>query len=167
MAADTWHVCRDPPTGTASRDLQSKPTLAHERFYTMWHLAPGSMATDRDVDVPDPEHPRIVADDTFGGEPRIRSRRITVLDVYEAADDPEWVPDVLSYGADDFDEILPHCRETRMVLVTSNVRDFNETGLADGEHAGIVIVHDKERPLEDIAAGLHRITAAYPSREAF
>lgn len=55
----------------------------------MWHLAPSSMATDRDVDVPDPEHPRIVADDTFGGEPRIRGRRITVLDVYEAADDPE------------------------------------------------------------------------------
>jgi uncharacterized protein (DUF433 family) len=33
--------------------------------------------------VVDPEHPRIVADDLFGGEPRIRGRRITVLDVYE------------------------------------------------------------------------------------
>lgn len=41
------------------------------------------MATDRDVDVPDPDHPRIVADDTFGGEPRVRGRRIAVLDVYE------------------------------------------------------------------------------------
>lgn len=41
------------------------------------------MATDRDVAVPDPEHPRIVADDLFDGEPRIRGRRITVLDVYE------------------------------------------------------------------------------------
>lgn len=41
------------------------------------------MATDRDVDVPDPEHPRIVADERFGGEPRIDGRRITVLDVYE------------------------------------------------------------------------------------
>lgn len=41
------------------------------------------MATDRDADVPDPDHPRIVADDRFSGEPRIRGRRITVLDVYE------------------------------------------------------------------------------------
>lgn len=41
------------------------------------------MATDRDADVPDPDHPRIIADDRFGGEPRIRGRRITVLDVYE------------------------------------------------------------------------------------
>lgn len=41
------------------------------------------MATDRDADVPDPDHPRIVADDHFGGEPRIRGRRITVIDVYE------------------------------------------------------------------------------------
>jgi uncharacterized protein (DUF433 family) len=41
------------------------------------------MAADRDAAVLDPEHPRIVADDLFGGEPRIRERRITVLDVYE------------------------------------------------------------------------------------
>lgn len=41
------------------------------------------MATDRDVDVPDPEHPRIVADERFGGEPRIIGRRITVLDVHD------------------------------------------------------------------------------------
>lgn len=42
-----------------------------------------TMATDGDVDVPDSEHPHIVADEMFGGEPRIRERRITVLDVYE------------------------------------------------------------------------------------
>ena len=41
------------------------------------------MAADRDAAVPDPDHPRIVADDLFDGEPRIRGRRITVLDVYE------------------------------------------------------------------------------------
>lgn len=41
------------------------------------------MATDRDVEVPDREHPRIVTDERFGGEPRIAGRRITVLDVYE------------------------------------------------------------------------------------
>lgn len=81
--------------------------------------------------------------------------------------DAEWVPDVLSYGADDFDDILPYCRETRMVFVTNNVRDFNETDLANDDHAGIVIVHDKERPPEDIAAELHRIVAAYQRRDAF
>ena len=53
------------------------------------------------------------------------------------------------------------------VLVTNNVRDFNETDLANDDHAGIVIVHDKERPPEDIAAELHRIVAAYGSRDAF
>ena len=41
------------------------------------------MAADRDATVLDPEHPRVVADDLLGGEPRIRGRRITVLDVYE------------------------------------------------------------------------------------
>lgn len=41
------------------------------------------MAADRDAAVLDPDHPRIVADDLFDGEPRIRGRRITVLDVYE------------------------------------------------------------------------------------
>lgn len=41
------------------------------------------MATDRDTNVPDPDHPRIVAGEMFGGEPHIKERRITVLDVYE------------------------------------------------------------------------------------
>lgn len=81
--------------------------------------------------------------------------------------DAEWVPDVLSYGAHDIDDILPYCRETSTVLVTNNVRDFNATDLASDDHAGIVIVHDTERPPVVIAAELHRITAAYPSREAF
>lgn len=44
------------------------------------------MASEQDVEVPDPDHPRIVADDSFGGEPRIRGRRITVLDVYDAVE---------------------------------------------------------------------------------
>ena len=41
------------------------------------------MAADQETTVPDPDHPRIVSGDLFGGEPRIRERRITVLDVYE------------------------------------------------------------------------------------
>ncbi len=47
------------------------------------------MATDRDVDVPDPDHPRIVVDARFGGEPHIHGRRITVLDVYERVQEGE------------------------------------------------------------------------------
>lgn len=41
------------------------------------------MATERDVEVPDQDYPRIVTDERFGGEPRIAGRRITVLDVYD------------------------------------------------------------------------------------
>jgi uncharacterized protein (DUF433 family) len=47
------------------------------------------MATERDADVPDPDHPRIVADERFGGRPRLRGRRITVLDVYEGVTEGE------------------------------------------------------------------------------
>jgi uncharacterized protein (DUF433 family) len=36
-----------------------------------------------DQGVPDPEHPQIIADEMFGGEPHVRGRRIIVLDVYE------------------------------------------------------------------------------------
>lgn len=49
----------------------------------MPHLLLDTMATDWSVNIPDPGHPHIVADEMFGGEPRIRGRRITVLDVYE------------------------------------------------------------------------------------
>lgn len=57
-----------------------------------------TMATDGDVDVPDPEHPRIVEDEMFGGEPRIRGRRITVLDVYEQVQegDGEMTPEAFA-----------------------------------------------------------------------
>ena len=51
------------------------------------------MATDRDVEVPDPDHPRIVIDDLVGGEPHLRGRRLTVLDIFDGAtrDDPTTV----------------------------------------------------------------------------
>lgn len=58
----------------------------------MASLVRPEMATDRDVDVPDPDHPRIVADDSFGGEPRVRGRRITVLDVYDRVDNGDTIP---------------------------------------------------------------------------
>ena len=41
------------------------------------------MPVDRDAAIPDPEHPRIVANDLLSGEPRIQGRRITILDVYD------------------------------------------------------------------------------------
>jgi uncharacterized protein (DUF433 family) len=41
-----------------------------------------SSDTDRDADVPDPDHPRIVADEVFGVELRISDRRVTVFDIY-------------------------------------------------------------------------------------
>lgn len=92
----------------------------------------------------------------------------TIVDELRKDDiEAEWVPDALFYGADDADDILPYCRETWTVLVTNNVRDFNATDLGTDDHAGIVVVHDKERPAEQIAAELRRITAAYPNREAF
>jgi predicted nuclease of predicted toxin-antitoxin system len=78
----------------------------------------------------------------------------------------EYVLDALFEGADDFEDILPYCRKTDSVLVTNNVRDFNATDLTPGDHAGIVIVHDKDRPAREIAAELQRIVAAYPSRDA-
>lgn len=74
--------------------------------------------------------------------------------------------DALFEGADDFEDVLPYCRETDTVLVTNNVRDFNATDLSLGDHAGIVIVHDKNRPAVAIASELRRIVAAYPNQSA-
>jgi len=42
----------------------------------------------------------------------------------------EYVLDALFEGADDFEDILPYCRQTDTVLVTNNVRDFNATDLS-------------------------------------
>ena len=74
---------------------------------------------------------------------------------------------VLFPGADDFEDILPHCRETGTILVTNNVVDFNPTSLSHDDHAGIVIVHDKNRPAAEIAAELKRIVEAYSDPEVF
>lgn len=79
----------------------------------------------------------------------------------------EYVLDALFEGADDFDDILPYCLETDAVLVTNNVRDFNATDLSPTDHAGIVIVHDKDRPSTEIAAEIRRIVAAYSRPDAF
>ena len=35
------------------------------------------------------------------------------------------------------------------------------------EHPGVVVVHDKARPAEEIATELERIVATYPDRESF
>lgn len=74
--------------------------------------------------------------------------------------------DVLFEGANDFEDILPHCRETNAVLVTNNVRDFNATDLSPDDHEGVVVVHNKNRPAVTIATELRRIVAAYPNQSA-
>ena len=79
--------------------------------------------------------------------------------------DAEYVLDALFEGADDFEDILPYCRETGTVLVTNNVLDFNRTDLAPEDHSGIVIVHDKIRPPAEIASELQEIAAVYPSQD--
>jgi uncharacterized protein (DUF433 family) len=40
--------------------------------------------------------PRIVSDDIFGGEPRIRDRRISVLDVYEYVEEGDLAPSIFA-----------------------------------------------------------------------
>jgi len=80
--------------------------------------------------------------------------------------DAEYVLDALFEGADDFEDILPYCRQTGTVLVTNNVLDFNRTDLTSEDHSGIVIVHDKIRPPAEIASELQEIAAVYPSQDA-
>lgn len=52
------------------------------------------------------------------------------------------------------------------MLVTNNVRDFNATDLLPNDHAGSVIVRDKNRSATAIASELCRIVAAYPGQDA-
>lgn len=51
------------------------------------------MASESEAEVPDPDNPHVVADDSFGGEPRLRGRRITVLDVYDRVETGGMAPD--------------------------------------------------------------------------
>lgn len=75
--------------------------------------------------------------------------------------DAEHVLEALFEGADDFQDILPYCLENRAILVTNNVRDFNAATISPDDHAGIIIVHDKDRPARLIADELRRIAKAY------
>lgn len=111
------------------------------------------------------EHNGAVPEWRFLIDENLSPNIVTELDRQNIA--AEYVVDALFEGADDFEDILPYCRETETVLVTNNVHDFNPTTLAPDDHAGIVIVHDKARPASEIATELQRIVAAYPSRDAF
>lgn len=79
----------------------------------------------------------------------------------------EYTPVALFEGADDIEDILPYCRETNAILVSNNVRDFNPSVLAPEDHAGIVIVHDKDRPSAEITDEIRRMVTAYMTRDAF
>lgn len=78
----------------------------------------------------------------------------------------EYVLDALFEGADDFEDILPYCRETGTVLVTNNVLDFNSTDLTAEDHSGIIIVHEKTRSAAEIANEIEKIVVAYQNQDA-
>lgn len=74
-----------------------------------------------------------------------------------------YVPEVLFEGADDDDDILPLARTDDYVVVTGDVTDYRNRDRI--EHEGIVLVYDGTLESFEIATGLLRIVAAYPSRD--
>lgn len=78
----------------------------------------------------------------------------------------EHVRDALYEGADDTVDVLPYCRETDAILLTNDFTDFNDSTLGTDDHAGVVIVYDKNRPAAEIAQAVARIVDAYGERDA-
>jgi uncharacterized protein (DUF433 family) len=54
------------------------------------------MATDDGTRPGNAAPSRIVSDDVFGGEPRLRGRRISVLDVYEYVEEGDMTPSLFA-----------------------------------------------------------------------
>lgn len=77
------------------------------------------------------------------------------------------VLDALFEGAGDSEDVLPYCREIEAILVTNDYSDFNEATLSPRDHAGVIIVYDKDRPPEEIATEIRRIAEAYGDRDSF
>lgn len=71
------------------------------------------------------------------------------------------VHEALFEGALDFEDILPYCRKHDAVLVTNDVRDFNDRVLLAKEHCGIILVYDKRRSPMSIAANCEAIATGY------
>jgi predicted nuclease of predicted toxin-antitoxin system len=76
----------------------------------------------------------------------------------------EHVHEALFEGALDFDDILPYCCKHDAVLVTNDVRDFNERVLLTREHCGVILVYDKQRSPKSIAANCEAIAKGYGER---
>ena len=77
----------------------------------------------------------------------------------------EHVRDVLRQGADDKEDVLPYAREHELIILTSDVKDFD--GLSSDIHSGIVLLYDDTMPAYQVAAGLITMTDAYQSRDSF
>jgi hypothetical protein len=77
----------------------------------------------------------------------------------------EHVRDALWQGADDEADVLPYAREHKLIIVTSDVKDFG--GLPPEAHAGFVLLCDDTMPAYQVAAGLITLTDAYQKRDSF
>lgn len=84
--------------------------------------------------------------------------RKLALDNYTA----EHVVDVLTPGADDFDDIIPYAMNHNHVIITKNYRDFNP----GTTHCGIIIAEDLHTA-DEIKGGVDEIVNQYPSRQSF
>lgn len=77
----------------------------------------------------------------------------------------KFVPDVLSKGAEDIDDIVPYAVEHDFIVVTQDVSDFGR--LPDSDHVGVVLLHDQQVPPFEIANALMDVVDAYDRREVF
>lgn len=77
----------------------------------------------------------------------------------------EHVREALWQGADDVDDVLPYALENDLIVVTSDLQDFDR--LEPDTHAGIVILYEDTTPAYQIAAGLLTMVSAYRSRQQF
>jgi len=77
----------------------------------------------------------------------------------------EHVRDALWQGADDEADVLPYARDHKLIIVTSDVKDFG--GLPSNVHSGIVLLYDDTMPAYQVAAGLITMTDSYQNRDLF
>lgn len=77
----------------------------------------------------------------------------------------EHVRDRLGQGADDEEDILPYARESDLIIVTSDVKDFGD--LPKDARTDVVILYDDTMPAYQVASALIAMVDAYPSRDAF
>lgn len=77
----------------------------------------------------------------------------------------ESVGDVLGYGADDEEDILPYVREHDRVLVTQDISDFGAIDPVD--HRGLILIYDQSRTAFEIAVTIMDVVDTFGRREEF